>query len=328
MFLAGHVEMYADSLVKSCVPSAEYIKVLGQGAQSIVLLIKDMLLGQQRVLHIRLPGLCLEAEQRFVRSAKILSTIVSSELRKGHVPPFFMVYSVSTYPCHMVSQYIKGVTLREYIENQPTLGLCERLGIFKRLSFGLHLLHQNAIVHRDVKPDNILVDDLGMSRWIDFGIAMSAYENPLTRTEQALGTPDYAAPEQMHDAANVDERADIYSFGKVLFYLVTGDESFDPEKLPLELLMVIPRALQDDRTRRHQTVLELLEDVSEAYPDYQLLGNTLPEMGDLTVGRAFQELLTLFSGNTGKLKQFLDLDYGEWEELMNIAKSEVILGQV
>lgn len=324
LFLAGETELYADPLVKACVPHGEYIRFLGQGGEKAAILYKDLHLQQLRVLQIMLPELTMEAEKRFFRGARIQSKIAAAEMARGQVPPFPIVFGVNEYPPYILMEYVKGVTLREYMDNQPGLGLVEKLHMFKQIALGLSLLHGHNVVHRDVKPDNIMVDEFGFPRWIDFGIAMSAAENPLTSTNQALGTPDYAPPEQMDDAANVSHLADVYALGKVLFYLITNEESFNPEKLPCEMLMVLPRTLMAYPERRHQSVMELLEDVADSYPDVNLLGDDRPNLTDRSVAGAFCMLIILFGANPGKVKMLLRATLTEWEELMQMAKLEML----
>jgi serine/threonine-protein kinase len=326
LYLAGNTDLYGPSIVQECIPHGVLDSLLGVGGEKLVLLYTDTILKCKRVLNIRLPTLTSSGEQRFMRGARILNRIVTGEIAQGHIPPFPMVYELREYPPFYVTQFIAGVTVREYLEKQPNLSLIDRLVLFRRIAEGIHLLHTYATVHRDIKPDNIMVDQHGYPKILDFGIAISCYENPLTRTDAQLGTPEYAAPEQMIDAGSVDHRADIYALAKVLFFMMIGDESFDPVKLPSELMMVIPKALQSDPMRRHETVLELMEAVAAAYPDLNLMGKMYSAPQDMTVASAFSDLIILYGSNPGKVKQLLDLTLTEWETLMAMAKISIVNG--
>jgi len=325
LFLKGEVEAYGTSIVRECVPDGEYIDLLGVGGEKGVLLIYDPLARQKRVLQILLPDLVPEQNTRFFRSYALLCSIVQKELQAGRIPPFPVVYEARKYPPYVVSEYVDGVTLEDYIRVQgEEMGLLDRLILFRKLAVGLHMLHERGVVHRDVKPTNVMIANDGTPKWIDFGIALSQADNPLTRTGQALGTEDYMAPEQFKDAANVDRRADVYALAKLLFFIICGNQSWDPVELPPELIMVIPRALQDQPARRHQTVAELLEDVSEAYPDFNLLGGAALQENDMSVAEAFVELLVLFGGNVALVKKLVGASMGEWDYLMRNAKSHVL----
>jgi serine/threonine protein kinase len=326
LFLAGNIELYGNSVIADCLPGHKYDSFLGQGGEAGVFKVKNEGLNRFEVLKILLPELSDEARKRFFRGARILAQIWDQAQKSGTRPPFPYVYAVNDEPPYIWMQWIDGVTLYDYLEKQAELGLYQKLRMFYDLCLGAHLLHQRGIVHRDIKPGNILVDSAGKIWMIDFGLAKSCYESEYTRVDAMLGTPDYAAPEQMLNAAQVDYRADIYSLAKVLYFMITMDETFSPEQLPVELLMVIPRATQHDKERRHQSVMELWEEVSKAYPDYNVTGQKL-DIVDIPVATAFSDLIILMGGNTGKVKKLLQIESGElglWEELMRMARQGTI----
>jgi serine/threonine-protein kinase len=326
LVLAGNLDVVGESLVQDCIPQGVLDGVLGIGGQKLVLSYTDSILKMKRVLNIRLPSLTSNGEQRFLRGARILNRIVYSELSQGRVPPFPIVFDIRDFPPFYVSQLIHGVTLKEYIEQQGSLSLEDRLVLFKRIADGVSLLHKSGTVHRDLKPENVMVDAGGNPKILDFGIAISTYDNPLTRTDAQLGTPGYAAPEQLTDAGSVDHRADIYSLGKVLYFIVTGNENFASEDIPLELMMIIPKVWEDDPDRRPATVSAFVEEVAEAYPDMDFQSERYAVQTDCNVAQAFINLLVLYSGNPGKIKQILDLTMGEFESLMKMAKLQRLKG--
>ena len=326
MFLKGDLDLYADPLVHMLV-DGKYDVLLGKGSQSAVIAFNHNVLQERRVLQVLLPDVPPDAKGRFLRGFRIVNAINNKEIKNGRIPPFYQVYELSESPAYAVVQHIQGCDLYDYLLGNPQLTIRERLVMFKHLALSLHLLHENNVIHRDLKPGNIIVDNTGFPRWIDFGIAISATENPLTQAEQGLGTPKYAAPEQLDDAANVDQRADIFALGKVLHTITTGsDESFDPGDLDFPLLSIVPKATNHIKERRYLTVLEFLEDVALAYSDQFDLQEVvqLQVASDDTIGTHFLDLLGLYGGNTGKVKQLLHLTMGEWEHFVCMSKEEVI----
>ncbi len=325
LYLAGEVDLYANPIVTACVPNGAYLELLGVGGEKLVIGFMDTLAKQKRVLNIRLPTLSTQGERRFFRGARILLKINQGELSKGFAPPFPYVYEFRESPPYYVTEFIKGSSLRDYINSQESLTLTDRLDLIKKLAEGLHLMHSYGAVHRDVKPDNIMVSESGKPKWIDFGIAMSKYENALTRTDARLGTPEYAAPEQWEDAGTVDHRADIFSFAKVVYFIMAKDETFDAEKIPVDLMFAIPRAWDGDPSRRHSSIMEFLQEISEAYPEVDLLGDSYEAPEDFGPPQAFSDLIMLYGANSGKAKKVLQIDISRWEALMDKSKRSIVL---
>src|SRR5207302_9263017 len=103
----------------------------------------------------------------------------------------------------------------------------EAIRLVAQICQGLHRAHKQKLIHRDVKPDNILLNPDGMAKLTDLGLVKDAdNEMNLTKTGRGLGTPNYMAPEQFRDAKNADVRCDVYSLGATLYTLVTGEVPF------------------------------------------------------------------------------------------------------
>lgn len=180
---------------------------------------------------------------------------------------------------YLVMKYVEGGTLKDLMKGQPlNLELAVRLA--SQVGLALGYAHKRSVIHRDVKPSNILIAEGHWALLSDFGLAkMLASEKKITRSGTGMGTPDYMAPEQAQ-GTDVDHRADIYSLGAVLYEMVTGHVLFDSDSsvvvlvkhmtepprpprehnpaLPVEVENVILTALEKDPARRYQTTDEFV----------------------------------------------------------------------
>jgi serine/threonine protein kinase len=150
----------------------------------------------------------------------------------------------------LVQEYVDGKPLSTLIEEAGGKGLPEKqaLSIVKGLLAGLDCAHRQAILHRDVKSSNVLVDRSGRARITDFGIAVqsgAAMQHPGGKT---MGTPGYMSPEQIRDSTNIDHRADVYSAGAVLFEALTGRLPFDGDTFEAILAQQATREAPDPRS--------------------------------------------------------------------------------
>jgi predicted Ser/Thr protein kinase len=165
----------------------------------------------------------------------------------------------------LLMEYIDGVTLREAMVNR-LLTTTEALAVIPQVCDALDFAHRTGVVHRDIKPENILIDQTGRVKIADFGLAKLADPQnvTLTRTQQAMGTPHYMAPEQWERPNEVDHRADVYAVGVVLYELLTGELPLGRFALPSEkgkgdarLDQIVIRALAKDPGERFQNAGEL-----------------------------------------------------------------------
>lgn len=128
-----------------------------------------------------------------------------------------------------VMEYVNGLGLNELIKKKGKLTEKETLSIFKGILSGLDFAHSKGVIHRDVKPSNVIIDESGRARITDFGIAILAGDKRLTATGANVGTSCYMSPEQILHPKNIDHRSDVYSAGIVLYEMLTGDVPFDDE---------------------------------------------------------------------------------------------------
>jgi hypothetical protein len=197
-------------------------------------------------------------------------------------PNILRVYHLASFEggTYLTMQWIRGGTLADIIAERGALPIPEALTMATKLSSALTAAHRSNILHRDIKPGNILVDDGGEPYLADFGLARLIGEQGLTQHGVFVGTPHYCSPEQVA-LEELDERSDIYNLGLVLFEMVTGKKPFEAEtvaeilamqrsapapdpatispKVPGELAAIIVRCLAKDPADRIATARELRE---------------------------------------------------------------------
>jgi serine/threonine-protein kinase len=197
---------------------------LGSGGMSTVYLAKDETLQRQvavKVLHAEISDQPDQIE-RFRREARAVA-----KLSHPNVVSVIDAGEDLGHP-YIVFEYIEGETLKQRIERLGRLPLDESAAYAIEVGRGLAAAHGRRLVHRDVKPQNVLIDPEGRAKVTDFGIARSLEAKGLTATGRVLGTTDYVAPEQAMGQAT-DSRSDVYSLGVLLYEMATGDVPFHAE---------------------------------------------------------------------------------------------------
>jgi serine/threonine-protein kinase len=175
---------------------------------------------------------------------------------------------------YIVLEYVDGETLKERIRRQKRLPIAEAVAYAIEIARGLQAAHQRHIVHRDVKPQNVLLDEDGAARVTDFGIARSLTEEGLTADGRVLGTTDYVSPEQALGHA-VTPQSDLYSLGVVLFEMLTGDVPFHGENQVAVAMHHVRDEIPDAQARRPEISTALAavvdrataKDLERRYPD-------------------------------------------------------------
>ena len=198
------------------------IDTLGEGGMANVYLAEDIIL--QRKVAVKILRLDLQKEPqtvaRFQREA-----LATSEL--SH-PNIVMVLDVGTdqgLP-YMVMEYVDGPDLKDYILENSPLDLHDIIHIMDQILSAMILAHKHNVIHRDLKPQNILMDKRGNIKIADFGIAVALNHNSITQTNSALGSVHYMSPEQTRGGL-VTKQSDIYSLGIILYELITGSVPFN-----------------------------------------------------------------------------------------------------
>ena len=201
----------------------ELLEKLGQGGTSTVYKARHQDTGAVRALKIGADFLAWEPMtlERFKREFTIVR-----ELRHPHLVETLDFGEVDDVP-YLVLEFVAGRNLEQLLKQNGPLPVGDALTIFHQVSDGLRYLHQHQIVHRDIKPGNILVDEEGRAKLGDFGLLKNlAGDAVLTRSGQAMGTMEYGAPEQFEDAKSADFRCDLYSLAAALYTALTGQFPF------------------------------------------------------------------------------------------------------
>ncbi len=217
------------------------IKKLGQGGMGVVYLALDTRLGRYvawKVLPAHLAG-NPEFQKRLLQEACAIAQV-------SH-PHIVAVYDVVTKPdeCFLTMEYVDGPSLRELISREKQIPLGRALRYAAQMASALEAAHRANIIHRDVKPENVMIAAANDAvKMVDFGLARLAEDAHLTRDGCVVGTVSYMAPEQI-SGEEIDGHADIYALGVVIFEMVAGRPPFTGQNILAQHLHVPPPALQD-----------------------------------------------------------------------------------
>jgi tRNA A-37 threonylcarbamoyl transferase component Bud32 len=270
----------------------EVLASVAIGGMGIVLKARDPGLNRIVALKILPPALAANslARARFIREARAAAAVVHE-----HVVPIYAVDECAGLP-YLVMQFIEGRPLSERIRATGALRLEEILRIGAQTASGLSAAHAQGLIHRDVKPGNILLEN-GVERVkiTDFGLARATDDSSLTREGYIAGTPEYMSPEQARNEP-VDQRADLFSLGCVLYEMATGISPFRAEKplvamrrvcdeeptaahtlnpkVPEWLGQLIQRLMAKTAAARLQTATEVSADLERRLADWQQAGTT------------------------------------------------------
>ncbi|MHC4483509.1 MAG: serine/threonine-protein kinase [Planctomycetota bacterium] len=249
-------------------PQLEIIELLGQGGMGAVYKARQKQLDRLVALKILPPevGQTEAFAERFTREAQSLAKLNHPRIVSVHD---FGHTKDGLY--YFIMEYIDGTDLRRVIQS-GALSATEALAIVPQVCEALQFAHEEGIVHRDVKPENILLDKKGRVKIADFGLAKlldkPATVYTLTQAGQRMGTPHYMAPEQIEHPGQVDHRADIYSLGVVFYEMLTGElplGMFAPpsQKVQVDVRLdkVVLHSLEKEPERRYQHASEVKSDV-------------------------------------------------------------------
>lgn len=254
-------------------PQLEILELLGQGGMGMVYKARQPQLDRSvalKVLPIRDSG-DPAFEERFVREARALAKLNHPNIVAVHD------FGQTGKYCWFIMEYVDGVNLRQ-MEQTQRLTPEQAISIVPKVCDALQYAHDEGVVHRDIKPGNILIDKKGRVKIADFGLAKimgkKDSEAHLTQSNVVMGTPHYMAPEQMNSPLTVDHRADIYSLGVVFYEMLTGElpmGRFAPpsQKVQVDVRLdeVVLRSLENEPARRYQQASEVRSDVEKLSKD-------------------------------------------------------------
>ncbi|MBG9589881.1 Stk1 family PASTA domain-containing Ser/Thr kinase [Cytobacillus firmus] len=257
------------------------IDMIGGGGMANVYLAHDMILDRDVAVKVLRMDFAEDEEfiRRFHREAQSATSLAH--------PNIVNIYDVgeedSIY--YIVMEYVDGQTLKQYIQQNSPIRIEDALEILKQLTSAISHAHQNHIIHRDIKPHNILIDRHGNVKITDFGIAMALSATSITQTNSVLGSVHYLSPEQARGGM-ANRKSDIYSLGIVMFELLTGRLPFSGESavsialkhlqsetpslkrwnpsIPQSVENIVLKATAKDPFHRYDTVEEMEEDIRTA----------------------------------------------------------------
>jgi serine/threonine-protein kinase len=254
----------------------KYIDKIGRGAFGTVLLMEDTVVDERLILKFLNPNVSGDEEvmKRFVHELRYSRKIT----HKNVIRIYDFLYIQGNYAISM--EYFPSHTLGAEVVNEKPMDLKRAVGFGIDLCTGMTVAHQVGIVHRDLKPANVLINQEGLLKIVDFGVAAAQREGDtqLTKTGYVIGSPKYMAPEQIL-GKKVDARADIYAVGVILYEMLTGVPPYSRGDhmavmyqhvqgkarvakevnagLPVSLSDVIMKAMAVDKSKRYQTMDEL-----------------------------------------------------------------------
>lgn len=242
----------------------DVIRKLGAGGMSAVFEVVDRSL-ENAVVALKLfsPQLC-HSEQHLRRFRN--EVLITRRLTHTNIVRTFDLGETESHQVYMTMECVKGMTLEQVLRIEPwgKVTLARALRILRDVLAGLHYAHEVGVVHRDLKPGNILISDDGQIKLADFGLARAVDFNvKLTQNGECVGTPHYMAPEQVK-GEDADARSDIYAVGIIAFELITGTVPFDEANWIGLANKILSDPLPEFATRRNGIPLWYQEMVKRA----------------------------------------------------------------
>lgn len=265
----------------------QIIRTIGEGGMANVYLAHDLILDRDVAVKI-LRG-DLADDEKFVRRFQREAIAASSLSHPNIVEMYDVGEDDGKY--YIVMEYVEGKTLKSLIKKRGSLTLPEVIDIMSQLTSAIACAHDSNIIHRDIKPQNVLIKEDGIVKITDFGIAMALNSNELTQTNSVMGSVHYLPPEQAN-GKGATVKSDIYSLGIVMFELLTGKLPFKGEnaveiaikqmktqipsvrnineQIPQSIENIILKACAKNPKNRYKNVLEMYSDIEKCLDEDRL----------------------------------------------------------
>jgi len=261
----------------------EIIEEIGQGGMGTVYKAYDNKIREVVALKLLKPEIASDPEviERFRNELKL-----ARQVSHRHVCRMYDL-GEEWLSIYISMEYVPGEDLKSFIRRSGHLTEAKAVGLARQIAEGLAEAHRLGVVHRDLKPQNVMIDKDGNAKIMDFGIARSLHTRGVTGTGVIIGTPEYMAPEQA-EGRDIDHRVDLYALGAILFEMVTGRVPFegatplsivlkhrseppaDPQTINAQispgLSRIILKCLAKSRADRPQSAAEVLEDLAAVEP--------------------------------------------------------------
>ncbi len=267
----------------------EIIEEVGRGGMAIVYLAKCLVLNRYVAIKMLRPEFRDDAE--FIKRFKIEALSAAS---LSH-PNIVSIYDVGNEGDieYIVMEYVEGITLKQYLSAKGTLPWREAVDSAAQICSGLEHAHKKGIIHKDIKPENIIITKEGILKITDFGIAKALNQGTITTGGLTMGSVHYFSPEQARGSIT-DAKTDLYSVGILLYEMVAGKRPFEGEtaisvamqhiesepvkpsifnqSIPKSLETVILKAMKKNQSERYQSATEMLIDLKKVYVGSQVSG--------------------------------------------------------
>lgn len=316
--------MRLDALIGERLGRYQIEALIGQGGMAAVYRAFDPALQRAVALKVLYPQYLADADlvERFRREA-----VTAAGLDHPNIAPIYDVGEVDGL-VYLTMKLLPGPSLAELLQREGRLPLARLVPIMHEIASALEEAHKAGVIHRDIKPGNVIFDRHGRALLTDFGIAKSLQSAALTQSSMLIGTPDYIAPEQIDSqlaaSGQIDGRADIYSLGAMLYRALTGRRPFEgtPQSvllahlrdeppppsafvpgLPPVVDAILGRAMAKEPAARYATTEELARDLEAALGDTTAIGPVFPAAAAYPA--AYAQPTTGAAGGTTASQQLL-----------------------
>ena len=286
-------------------------KVIGVGGMAIVFKAEDILMNRTVAIKMLKNDVSGDSEalRRFINESKAVAMLSHENIVN--------IYDVSVKgnTKYIVMEYIEGITLKAFLKHKGgSLSWRETLNISEQILRALEHAHSKGVIHRDIKPQNIMLLKNGLIKVADFGIAKLPDTDTFTVTDQAIGTVNYISPEQAMNKESIDERSDLYSVGVLMYELSCGELPFTGDTpvavaykhvneapkspreiktdMPQGLEQIIMRAMEKSPDMRYQSARQMLNHISALKKNPGIKFRTAAELEALKAGQKKKKVKT------------------------------------